>query len=202
MLTRLRHLLAFATTCLALAALSSSASAATAAGDSVTGSGLVPNGAFYVDAHSGPSGENPTGTVTSSLITGYFVDTSSGPVTCLNVSGNTAIVGFTLTGAGGYQTQGLVKIVDNTASGQPDTLTWNQGPYPTTANPCATLPNPGPTQTVGTYAPANINGFTVVDVVPVPTFKDQCKKGGWQSFGTMFKNQGQCVAYVERGPRQ
>jgi 6-phosphogluconolactonase len=35
----------------------------------------------------------------------------------------------------------------------------------------------------------------------VPTSKDQCKNGGWQSFGSTFKNQGQCVAFVERGPK-
>ncbi len=28
-----------------------------------------------------------------------------------------------------------------------------------------------------------------------PTSKDQCKKGGWQQFGC-FKNQGQCISYV------
>lgn len=32
--------------------------------------------------------------------------------------------------------------------------------------------------------------------VTVPTSKDQCKKGGWQDFGSMFKNQGDCVSFV------
>lgn len=36
--------------------------------------------------------------------------------------------------------------------------------------------------------------------VPVPTSKDQCKKGGWQNFaddeGNVFKNQGDCVSFV------
>ncbi len=35
----------------------------------------------------------------------------------------------------------------------------------------------------------------------LPTSKDQCKSGGWRAFGGMFKNQGQCVAFVQRGPR-
>jgi hypothetical protein len=35
----------------------------------------------------------------------------------------------------------------------------------------------------------------------LPTSKDQCKDGGWKQFGSRFKNQGQCVAFVERGPR-
>ena len=32
----------------------------------------------------------------------------------------------------------------------------------------------------------------------VPTSKAQCKNDGWQQFG--FKNQGQCIAFVEHGP--
>jgi hypothetical protein len=32
-----------------------------------------------------------------------------------------------------------------------------------------------------------------------PTTKDQCKRGGWRQFD--FKNQGQCVAFVQRGPK-
>jgi virginiamycin B lyase len=35
--------------------------------------------------------------------------------------------------------------------------------------------------------------------VPIPTSKDECKSAGWRAFG--FKNQGQCVAFVERGPK-
>jgi hypothetical protein len=35
-------------------------------------------------------------------------------------------------------------------------------------------------------------------VGPGPTAKDQCKNGGWEQFG--FKNQGHCVAFVERRP--
>jgi hypothetical protein len=31
-----------------------------------------------------------------------------------------------------------------------------------------------------------------------PTTKDECKDGGWQSFG-VFKNQGDCVSYVATG---
>jgi hypothetical protein len=31
----------------------------------------------------------------------------------------------------------------------------------------------------------------------LPTSKEQCRKGGWKNFGTTFKNQGQCVKFVE-----
>jgi hypothetical protein len=43
--------------------------------------------------------------------------------------------------------------------------------------------------------------IVVVDAPPFPTFKDQCKNGGWRNFGSAFRNQGQCVAFVERGPK-
>ena len=32
-------------------------------------------------------------------------------------------------------------------------------------------------------------------VVPLPTSTDQCKNGGWKTFG-VFKNQGDCVSFV------
>jgi hypothetical protein len=35
----------------------------------------------------------------------------------------------------------------------------------------------------------------VANTDPKPTSKADCKNGGYQTFG--FKNQGQCVAYVE-----
>jgi hypothetical protein len=40
---------------------------------------------------------------------------------------------------------------------------------------------------------------TFTYTLPIPTSKDQCKNGGWKNFGTMFKNQGQCVKFVETG---
>jgi hypothetical protein len=43
------------------------------------------------------------------------------------------------------------------------------------------------------------SGSLSVDVYqlapPRPTAADQCKSGGWQSYG-IFKNQGDCVSYV------
>src|SRR4051812_39548614 len=42
-----------------------------------------------------------------------------------------------------------------------------------------------------------VNGVTEVPLVGPPTSKDQCKNGGWQTFNNpSFKNQGQCVSYV------
>ncbi len=41
----------------------------------------------------------------------------------------------------------------------------------------------------------------ITDAPPLPTSKTQCTNGGWTTFGETFKNQGQCVSFVERGPR-
>ena len=35
----------------------------------------------------------------------------------------------------------------------------------------------------------------MVDAPPLPTSKDQCKNGGWRTYG-VFKNQGDCVSFV------
>src|SRR4051812_41980724 len=74
------------------AVLPSTAAAQVPTQDSVTGSGtaLSPIGPFTfdIDAHSGPSGENPTGQVTFRFLTGELF--FAGPVTCLFVSDNVA----------------------------------------------------------------------------------------------------------------
>jgi hypothetical protein len=42
-----------------------------------------------------------------------------------------------------------------------------------------------------------VNGVTEVPLVGPPTSKEQCKNGGWATFNNpSFKNQGQCVSYV------
>lgn len=49
--------------------------------------------------------------------------------------------------------------------------------------------------TVPTVVPS---GYIAVGPLPrVPTGKEQCARGGWRTFAR-FKNQGQCVAFVER----
>lgn len=69
---------------------------------------------------------------------------------------------------------------------------------------------------IGTYNPSYtilVDGITLNDTVydfervapepepVVPTSKDDCKQGGWMSLvnadGSSFKNQGQCVSYVQ-----
>jgi DNA-binding beta-propeller fold protein YncE len=48
-------------------------------------------------------------------------------------------------------------------------------------------------------AGANPVDIAVSPLPRVPTSKEQCKNGSWRNF-SQFKNQGQCIAFVERGP--
>jgi hypothetical protein len=38
-------------------------------------------------------------------------------------------------------------------------------------------------------------------VVRLPVGKNECRNGGWRSFGTVFKNEGDCVSFVATGGR-
>ena len=40
--------------------------------------------------------------------------------------------------------------------------------------------------------------YVGTDAKPLPTSKDQCKNGGWKTYG-VFKNQGDCVSFVATG---
>jgi hypothetical protein len=165
-------LAAFVGTALALPAVSG---AQTPTQDSVSGSGNSNCGLLEVSAQSGPSGENPTGQFSCATL-------FSGPVTCLNVQGNVALltVQDSVIGAGI-----AVRITDNGPSG---------------ADRVEAIPGPGCAEPKPSYDDLFFTGdITVVDAPPLPTAKYQCKNGGWKPFG--FKNQGQCIAFVKHGPR-
>jgi hypothetical protein len=40
--------------------------------------------------------------------------------------------------------------------------------------------------------------ITVIAAPALPTSKDQCKNGGWQSY-VIFRNEGDCVTFVAAG---
>jgi hypothetical protein len=138
-----------------------------------------------LNATSGPSGENPSGRVHFEIDVGGFVAVLAGPVTCLRVSGRTATLNFDpAPPAGGPAT--TVEVVD----GQPDTFTSSGA----VVAPTDCLPlDPSFFR-----FPLTQGEITVVDATPLPTTKDQCKNGGWQSYG-VFKNQGDCVSFVATG---
>jgi hypothetical protein len=180
------------------------ATAQAPAGDSVTG-GLFDGDTglqvFVLDAHSGPSGESPTGTL-EWHVGGGLGPTWRATVTCLSASGSTAVIGFsgTFYFLGELSpTAGLIRVVDGGGpSSGLDSFEWAE-----TQGPPNGAPIPGPTDCSSypaSFAPsgsgANQEGdITVIDAPALPTTKDQCKRGGWKAYG-IFKNQGDCVRFV------
>jgi hypothetical protein len=164
------------------AALASTASAQVPTQDSVIGTGVARTSGtdttfnFEIDARSGPSGENATGHVTfTSTADGSTL--FSGPVTCLAVNGNFGIVNVNTPQ---YQAVGME--VTDLPSG--DLIRA----IPTGTSTCAPLG-------VAISLDVISGDVVVTDAKPLPTSKDQCKNGGWKSFG-VFKNQGDCVSFV------
>ena len=167
-----------------------------------------------VDVESGAAGENPVGTVSwqDLGLTPGGTAYSETRGTCLSVSGRVAIVGVTGSretfGATPRQmpVAGLVRIVDSggqDAGADRFEFAIQTGPEngpplpgPTT---CSAFPGPFPTGDFRFPSFTNETGNVIVtDVRPLPTTKDQCKNGGWRSFG-VFKNQGNCVSFIATG---
>jgi hypothetical protein len=159
---------------------------------------------IQVDAHSGPSGENPTGTALWEATvppTGTFV-VDEGPVTCLAVTGNRAIIGFT--GTPGFA-RSLIRVTDGGSAPGQDTFevtsqASNGLVTPIPPPDCSSYP-PAPTAgdiNVSTSGINDLGDIVVRDVSAAPTSKDQCKNGGWKTF-SVFSNQGQCVSFVTHG---
>ena len=212
----------------ALAGMSATAAAQPPGGDSVAGSAtsecffvvdLPPFPSFCalsyilnIDAHSGPAGQNPTGTVTVDEHgnTPSSASLTNAVVTCLSVSGRVAIIGITGTrvGNGGFilPTAGLVRVVD---AGGPDSgadtfqfaleKSSPVPPPPPLPGPtsCPTFPDAFPKSGFPDFTNATGN-VVVTDTRPLPTSKDECKNGGWKTYG-IFKNQGDCVSFVATG---
>jgi hypothetical protein len=181
----------------AFCAFATSAQAQTAAQDSAVGDvAFFPLATASFDARSGPQGENPTGSVTSNsrgLVVG-------GPVTCLTVTGNRATIAFENLGEGSPTLRGGFLFVED--NGTPGAGRDNIQAGPLVSAP----PTVCPPNTV-VYQPGEFGNtiefgeITVQDAQPSPTSKEQCKRGGWRTFGTAFRNQGQCVDFVERRPK-
>jgi hypothetical protein len=148
-----------------------------------------------VNAQSDPSGANASGTVAFRLAMPV-----SGPVTCMSVTGPDAGPG-----TAGRPTSAVINFEDATFGIVTMSLTDNGGSgldradatdiYHRAPTDCSPI-LPSGFQTLLTNGRA-----VVVDAPRAPASKDQCKNGGWRQFGTTFKNQGQCVAFVEGGPK-
>jgi hypothetical protein len=85
---------------------------------------------------------------------------------------------------------GLVsmKITDNSGSTTPDLIQSTAGSG--VSNECA---SPEPSYILPSIVTSG--AIVVTDTPPLPTSTDQCKNGGWQTYG-VFKNQGDCVSFV------
>ena len=141
---------------------------------------------IHVDAFSGPSGEDPGGQVSFDSI---FIDEPvSGPVTCLNVHGNTA----EMTVAGPFPSfpqfpAFTVTLVDNGGSGLDRFQYFPVNPEAPEFLDCRINP------------PADFGGpligrAVVFDAQPAPSSKAECRHGGFSRFG--FPNRGQCIKAV------
>ena len=174
------------------------------------------------DAHSGPAGEDPAGTV-DYVSNEATPDSNIGThttVTCLSVRRNVAVIGVTgdtLFGPFYYRTTtGLIRVTDGGPGSSADKFefatTDGDVSVPLTnghgENPPPTPP-PGPTDCSGfPGATGRINDFAcvactndlagdaiVIDAQPLlPTGVRQCFGGAFAQFG--FKNTGQCVRFV------
>jgi hypothetical protein len=186
-----------------LATLPGTSSARSPVGDSAFGIfGSSGGPAVNMDAGSGPSGENPTGTV-------RIGSTTPGPqplwqlqVTCLSVTGNTAIIGVSgtlksYTDGTLRPTAGLIRAVDNGSPGSGTDLTdlsSVEGPVGGAAIPgptnCSSYPGAFPLH----YGPfTNVGGdLEVTDELPLPAPVDQELIEPSSLTGTI----NQCCTYV------
>jgi hypothetical protein len=171
--------------------------------DTVTATG---SGAGFDDinirAESTPTGQNPDGA--AAFTVAEIGQTISGPVTCLSVTGpdrgagsallpTTAVLNFENTDPSSsriFPGISTVEIVDRGGSG----LDFMSGAPTGRAPTDCSLPVSG--------APAGDldNGRAVVFDAPLaPSAMAECKDGGWRAF-PQFKNQGQCIAFVNHSP--
>jgi hypothetical protein len=185
-------------------ALAPAAGAQTPAPDSVTGSAAGPPSQLTIiapDAHSAPSGENPSGTAT------WHAGGGEGPtwnvqITCLHVTGRTAVAGFSGTVSFFLTVDpvaGLFRVVDGGGPGSSqDTFEWAQteGPDRGAAIPgptsCASYPASFTPSIVGVTH--NVSGDLVVADGAPPVTRAQCRQGGWAPLG--FADRSQCVEAV------
>jgi hypothetical protein len=177
----------------------SSASAQSLDRDFVTGDSggeLTPTphaGSFRIiqvfDVSSDPAGGDPTGTVRIDVDNTVFgrQTVATYEVTCLAVAGNHATIGGVAIGGSSPFPANITFAVEDGVGGAPDRAGFTPAPAPPTTCPPFISP------------PAGVTGaLTVHDAIELPTERRQCFGGGWRAFG--FKNQGQCVAFVNHGP--
>jgi hypothetical protein len=168
--------------------------AVVAEGSTVPSGAVVVTLVFDVEAQSGPLGEDASGYGSIDLlVSGSVVFHVEGPVNCLEVSGDRAVIGLRTDPAlSNFPAAGvMIETRDNGPPGSdpPDLLN--------------AIPVDDPSICAPLFVPPTIEvvsgDVSVSDANPPPINRSECKRGGWRTFG--FENQGACVAFVERGPR-
>jgi hypothetical protein len=160
-------------------------------GDSVTGVAETGTGRqeieFTFDAHSGPSGENPTGIVS---FESFFGPSGPLPVDCLSVSGKrasmVAVAPPNNSGIAGL----LISVEDSGPGPGGEKLDWHT---------VSSLPPdcPVPAQIFDDTTSGDI---VVTDAPPAPTTYAQCRQAGWVKYG--FASHAACIDYVHDRARQ
>jgi hypothetical protein len=165
---------------------------------------------FEFSARSGPSGEEPSGSFSLQFgETGFPPDFNiEGPVTCLQVEGRNAVLGVA-SGARGDPGGTVVAVHDATNSpddpfdllgfyGTAEPPGSNDCPAPSSLPPLTPFGSDFWGQNFFASLGPDPGAIAVHDAEPLPTSKDQCKSGGWRTYG-VFKNQGDCVSFVATG---
>jgi hypothetical protein len=152
---------------------------------------------FVFDVHSGPSGENPAGTVSVGIVACHGVTCDvllyASRLTCLAVAGHTATIGIDIVDPSWPAPTArfvVAAVEDNGGTNQDGLGALGEDAAPTVCPP----PSTG-------LQPARTGDVVVTDAQPLPTSKGQCKHGGWRNY-PQFKNQGQCVRFVRHQGRQ
>ncbi len=140
-----------------------------------------------VDAFSGPSGEDPGGSV--SFIAGQILPIS-GPVSCLDVTANTAVMTVqgpfpSAPGFLGFS----VRLVDNGGSGLDSFEYWPVLPETPEPADCRA-------PSADWFGGVLLGRAVVTDAPALPTSKWQCRHGGFIRYG--FASKRQCFRFVRR----
>lgn len=168
--------------------------------------GSPPFVSLSAGAVSGPGGEDPGGTMAWSESVGgdlrLWVNVAR--VTCLSVSGHTAIIGVEGTSTSErfdwmVSLAGLIRVTDRGGPGSGlDTFELHIQKNPVSVTPLPPLPGPTDCSSFpsGVQPLPNVEGDLVVtDVGSLPTSAGECRNAGWRNFPG-FRSRGQCLVFV------
>lgn len=143
---------------------------------------------FVFDARSGPSGQNPTGSVT------WFdrIELERGPVTCLTVTGNRATIGFENQGDFAQSFKGGFVFVEDGGTPGPGRDSVRARLI---SDPPATCP-PN-TEIFNEFNAIETGDLTVTDAPPA-TYSE-CRQAGWVKYG--YGTHAECIAAVHEWAR-